>query len=231
MASAEYDVWLFDLDGTLVDIEPDHPRRVFDEIGDRLGQEFTDREVTVLWHGLGGSRNEQLREWGVDPEPFWAAFHEIEDPIRRAEATYLYDDAERLLADLDRPIGVVTHSQTHLTEAALDHLDIADWFDTVVCCDADIGWKPDPAPVERALTDLGVAGNGHEGVLVGDSPADIGAAWNAGLDAAHVERFDPHERGQCVRADYRVDRLDALRETAATDGGASVENSAGETDG
>jgi len=129
MASAEYDVWLFDLDGTLVDIEPDHPRRVFDEIGDRLGQEFTDREVTVLWHGLGGSRNEQLREWGVDPEPFWAAFHEIEDPIRRAEATYLYDDVERFVGAIDGPVGLVTHCQEYLTGPVLDELDIADWFD------------------------------------------------------------------------------------------------------
>ena len=216
MANAAYDVWLFDLDGTLIDIEPDHPRWVFDEIGDRLGRDFSDQEVRILWHGLGGPRNEQLREWGIDPGPFWEAFHEIEDPIRRAEATYLYDDAERLIASLDRPVGLVTHSQTHLTEAALDHLDIADWFDTVVCCDDEIGWKPDPDPVHLALSDLGVAGNGHDGVFVGDSPGDVGAAWNAGLDAAHVERFDPHVRGQCVRADHRVDRLDDLWALAGT---------------
>ena len=209
MAPAEYDVWLFDLDGTLIDIEPDHPRIVFDEIGERLGREFSDREITILWHGLGGARNDQLREWGIDPEPFWEAFHEVEDAQRRAEATYLYDDAEALLQSLSQPIGIVTHSQTHLTEAALEHLGIEDWFDTVVCCDDDLGWKPDPAPVERALAGLG-ATNGQHGVLVGDSPGDVGAAWNAGLDAAHVERFDHHERGQCVRADYRVSRLDEL---------------------
>ncbi|QSG06524.1 HAD family hydrolase [Halapricum desulfuricans] len=208
MASA-YDAWLFDLDGTLVDVDPAHPRRVFDEIGDRLGREFSEAEVTTLWHGFGGSRNAQLRQWGLDPDPFWELFHEVEDPVRRAEATYLYDDAERLLAELEGPVGVVTHSQPPLTEAVLDRLEIADWFDAVVCCGEDIGWKPDPGPVYRALDDLGVSGDG-ETILVGDSPSDVGAAWNAGLDAAHVERFDPAERGHCVLADHRVDRLDSL---------------------
>jgi excinuclease ABC A subunit len=118
-------------------------------------------------------------------------------------------DAEELLGRIDEPIGIVTHSQTYLTEPVLDRLDITDWFDTVVCCDGDLGWKPDPAPVELALSELG-ATTGHTSVLGGDSPSDVGAAWNAGLDAVHVERFDPYWRGHCVRADQRVERLDEL---------------------
>ena len=209
MESDDYDVWLFDLDGTVVDTTFEHARAVFDDVGDRIGYEFSDGQVEVLWHGLGGERSAQLRAWGIDPDPFWAAFHDLENPERRAEATYLYDDAERLLSSIEGPLGIVTHSQSALAELVLDRLDIADWFDTVVCCGGELGWKPDPAPVERALADLG-ATNGHSGVLIGDSPSDVGAAWNAGLDAAHVERFDPHRRGQCVRADYRLERLDEL---------------------
>jgi phosphoglycolate phosphatase len=40
--------------------------------------------------------------------------------------------------------------------------------------------------------------------MAGDDADDVGAAWNAGLDAVHVERHDPHERGQCVMGDHRV---------------------------
>jgi len=209
MAVANYDAWLFDLDGTLIDIEPSHPRWLFDRVGDRLDRTFTDREVTVLWHGLGGSRDEQLRQWGIDPPEFWRAFHDVEEARRRAAHTFLYEDAERLLQSITAPVGIVTHSQPHLTSAALDELGIDDWFDIVVCCDDEIGWKPDPAPVERALATLG-ASRGPGTVMVGDSPADVGAAWNAGLSAIHVERFDPHLRGQCVRADHRVRSLDEL---------------------
>ena len=205
---SDYDVWLLDLDGTIVDASFGHVRWVFDEVGDRLGRRFTDEEAERLWNGLCGEPNDELRRMGVDPGTFWQAFHEVEDPDRRAAATTLYEDAA-VVAEVDSPTALVTHCQSYLTEAVLEIHGIADWFDAVVCCDDDVGWKPDPAPVERALRDLGVRGD-VEGVLVGDTVGDVGAAWNAGLDAAHVERFDHDRRRRCVLADYRVSRLDEL---------------------
>jgi phosphoglycolate phosphatase len=202
---AGYDGWLFDLDGTLVDAEWDYTRAVFDRVGDRIGREFSDREAEVLWHGLRGRRNDCLREWGVDPEAFWPAFHAEEDPQARAEATYLHDDAA-FVADLDAPVGLVTHCAAFLTGPVLDHLDIRDWFDVVVCCSDETGWKPDPGPVERALARMGVT----DGVLAGDGAGDVGAAWNAGLDSIHVERHGPDRRGRCVLADYRVESFGDL---------------------
>ncbi|MFB6073846.1 MAG: HAD family hydrolase [Haloarculaceae archaeon] len=208
--SADYDFWLFDLDGTLVDVDPAYPRRVLGEVGDRLGVAFTEADVDALWYGMGGSREQILRRRRVDPERFWTTFHEVEDPAARARATYLYDDAEHFLADRSEPVGLVTHCQSYLTDPLLDRLDIRDWFDAVVCCTAETGWKPDPAPVERTMSEMGVARNGHDGALAGDDPDDVGAAWNAGLDAVYVRRADPAERGQCVLADHRVDSLDEL---------------------
>jgi phosphoglycolate phosphatase len=204
MSRNDYDFWVFDLDGTLVDIEPSYPRDVLTEVGDRLGVTFTERDVTVLWYGMGGTRDQCLRRRGVDPEQFWETFHEVEDPLARASATFLYDDAEQFISRIDGPVGLVTHCQQYLTEPVLEELDIGDWFDSVVCCTEEIGWKPDPGPVEQAMADMGVGYNGHVGALVGVDADDVGAAWNAGLDAVHVERHDPHERGQCVMGDHRV---------------------------
>lgn len=208
MAGA-YDYWLLDLDGTLVDVEWRYVRDVFDEVGDRLDRPFSDAEAETLWHGLTGSRNRQLRRWDVDPESFWTAFHDVEDPRVRAEATYLYDDAA-FVADLEEPVGLVTHCQSFLTDPILDHLDIADWFDVVCCCTDETGWKPDPAPVESVVADLGVGTNGRAGVLAGDGACDVGAAWNAGLDAIHVDRHGPERRGHCVRGDHRIRSFDEL---------------------
>jgi phosphoglycolate phosphatase len=222
MVSDEYDFWLLDLDGTLVDIQPSYVHQVFDEVGDRLGREFTDREAEILWHGLGGSRNEQLAEWNIDVEEFWTVFHDVEDPEARARHTYLYDDAE-FVGELDGPVGLVTHCQEYLTGPVLDHIGIADWFDTVVCCNDEVGWKPDPKPVEKAMADLGLlthgrpmTDGGQRGVLAGDGPHDIGAAWNAGLDGIHVERHDPSERGQCVLGDYRIENFHELHDVAGS---------------
>ncbi|MDS0283587.1 HAD family hydrolase [Haloarcula onubensis] len=203
---ADYDFWLFDLDGTLVDVEPAYPVEVMERVGDRLGQGFSEREAALLWYGQGDARRGLLAEREVDPSLFWDVFHEEEDPLERAEATYLYDDVEGFLADRTDPVGLVTHCQAYLTEPILDGLDISDWFDTVVCCDDDIGWKPDPEPVHRAMSDMG-AHTGHAGVLAGDNPGDIGAAWNAGLDGIHVARDSPISDDRCVRGDHRVTSL------------------------
>ncbi|PSQ16132.1 HAD family hydrolase [Halobacteriales archaeon QS_8_69_26] len=216
----EYEFWLFDLDGTLVDVRPDYARRRIEEVGDRLGVEFTDYEKGVLWHGLSGVRRPHLSRRGVDPTEFWTAFHETEDAAARAEATFLYDDAA-FVGDLDAPVGLVTHCQRYLTEPVLETLGIADWFDAVVCCTEDVGWKPDPAPVRAAMdrlgvdarqvaTDGGFGRTGAPGVLAGDGPHDVGAAWNTGLDGIHVERHGHDRRGQCVLGDYRVTSFDEL---------------------
>jgi phosphoglycolate phosphatase len=202
-----YDFWLFDLDGTLVDVEQSYPAAVMERVGDRLGEGFTDQEAAMLWYGQGETRRGLLAEREVDPERFWQVFHEEEDPYARAEATYLYDDVEAFLAERTEPVGLVTHCQEYLTGPILDGLDIGDWFDTVVCCDDDIGWKPDPKPVNRAMAEMGVSG---DGVLAGDNPGDIGAAWNAGLDGIHVERESPISADRCVRGDHRISSLREL---------------------
>ncbi|MFB6154682.1 MAG: HAD family hydrolase [Haloferacaceae archaeon] len=213
----DYDFWLFDLDGTLVDVEWSYVRETFDQVGDRLGRPFTDAEAETVWHGLSGTRDEQLRDWDVDPRTFWRTLHEAEDARTRAEATYLHDDAAALVSELDVPVGVVTHCPPSFTGPVLDHLGVRDWFDTVVCCSDELGWKPDAAPVERAMANIGV-GDDSAGVLAGDSENDVGAAWNADLDGIHVERHDPRIRGRCVLGDYRVRSFGELRAPARTAG-------------
>ncbi|MGQ4557465.1 HAD family hydrolase [Halobellus sp. GM3] len=228
-----YDFWLFDLDGTLVDAEWSYTREVFDRVGDRLGRAFTDREAEVIWHGLGGARDPQLRAWGIDPEEFWPAFHAVEDPAARAEATYLHDDAAALVSELVAggvPVGVVTHCQAFLADPVVEHLDVGDWFDSFVSCTADTGWKPDPTPVRHAIEGLGIdPANPGRGVLAGDGASDVGAAWNAGLDGIHVERHSPTHRGHCVLADHRVSTFDELSQETlgldvAADGGVASDD-------
>lgn len=210
MTTPAYDFCLLDLDGTLVDVDLDYARSVFDRVGSRVGYSFSDQQVEQLWYGLGAPRNDLLRRWGVDVDGFWTAFHDEEDPEARAAATYLYDDAARFLARTDVLLGIVTHCQDYLTRPILADLDLEDRFDAVVCCSRQVGWKPDPTPVELAMERLGTANNGHRGALVGDGPQDVGAAWNAGLDGIHIERHDPAKRGHCVMGDRRLRSLDGF---------------------
>ncbi len=209
MVPNAYDFWLLDLDGTLVDVEDSYRREVFDAVGDRLGRSFTDRQTEVLWHGIGGDRSDVLSEWGVDPERFWEVFDAIDDPVERAEASYLYDDAHAVAA-IDGPTGLVTHCPARPTAHVLEHLDIRDWFDGVVCCDDEVGFKPDPRPVRAAMAKLGIWHNGRDGVLVGDGWSDLVAATNAGLDGVHVERHAPDQHGYCEPHGHCVSGFDEL---------------------
>jgi phosphoglycolate phosphatase len=215
MRPEAYDFWLLDLDGTLVDTEWAYTRQVFDRVGERLDYHFSDREARALWHGLVGSRDAYLDRLGFEPVEFWETFHAIEDPQERVAATYLHDDA-RFVADLDVPVGVVTHSQPFLAEPVIENLDIGHWFDTVVTCSEELGWKPDPTPLEFAMDQMGVD-PGADGVMVGDADTDVGAGWNAGLDAVHVERHGACERGKCVLGDHRVSSFEDLFARSASD--------------
>jgi len=198
----QYDYWLFDLDGTLVDVESSYRRGVVTGVEDRLGLSFTDEQRYMLWHGTDEIRRDLLPD-DLGIREFWEVFDEVDDPIERAEATYLYDDAD-WVADVDAPAGIVTHCPEPVAEVVFDTLGIRDWFETIVCCSEELGWKPDPAPVEHAKRGIDVAYNGHQGVLAGDSACDIGAAENAGLDGIHVDRHDPDVNGQPSIGDYRI---------------------------
>jgi len=220
MNESRFDFWMLDLDGTLVDVEESYVQEIVGEVGERVGASFDawesemlwygPTEPRALWYGPTEPRARILQAHDVDREHFWAAFHEVEEPETRAAATHLYPDAEAFLAAVDAPVGLVTHCQEYLTGPVLDELDIGDWFDTVVCCTEETGWKPDPQPIEMAMADLGVSHNGHRGAMVGDDPGDTGAAWNAGLSAIHVSRRDPERIGRCVRGDRRISSLTEL---------------------
>lgn len=206
-----YDCIIFDLDGVLVDVEDSYKHEVFAEVGDRLDDTFTERQIQSLWHGVGaGSRDDILRNWGYsDPREFWRVFDELDTPERRLQHTYAYSDVNAL-RDLDARMGIVTHSPPELAEPALRKTGLSELFDSVVSCSYDIGYKPNPEPIEKCAGELG-AGDGA--VMIGDSVSDVRGAWNAGLTAGHIDRV-----GHRVEADFNIESLREVPEIAA-DGG------------
>lgn len=205
-----YDFWLFDLDGTVVDVEASYIHSVCFEVGQRLGVSFSNRQAEHLWYGFGDTREQVFSETGIDPATFWEVFHEVDAPKARAAATHIYPDAAAFLETIDDPLALVTHCQPYLTYPILSQLEIDHWFDTVVCCSEETGWKPDPAPLELAMDDLQVCSNGVTGAMVGDDPGDVHAARNAGLDAISVARHDTERVGPLETGDYHVTDLTSL---------------------
>lgn len=206
-----YDFWVVDLDGTLIDVDPEYITRTIGRVGKELGVDFSPSEAERIWRGFHGEPTQLLAGKGVDPAAFWQTYHEVEDADERAAATFRYPDAE-VFAAVPAPVALVTHCQPYLIGPVMERIGIADWFDAIVCCNDDLGWKPDPGPIEHAVDALGRSLSADRGAVVGDTALDVGAAWNAGLDAIHIERHSPARRGCCVRADYRVTDLRELVE-------------------
>ena len=87
-----------------------------------------------------------------------------------------------MLAELKRrgvPMGVVTGKSRRSAEITLEELGWTDCFAAVVTGDEMTKQKPDPQGVIMAARKLGA--NEKACVMVGDSPADIGAGKAAGM--------------------------------------------------
>jgi len=105
-------------------------------------------------------------------------------------------DGLQSLRDQGLALAVVTNKATEFTLPLLKHLELADYFDVVVCGDTCARRKPDPDPVRHACQQLGVI-PAHS-VLIGDSVNDVQAARAAGCRALAVPYG--YNEGQPVEA-------------------------------
>ncbi len=114
--------------------------------------------------------------------------------------------------------GICTNKLETVTTSILNEMDLARWFDGVVGSDHSRRRKPAADPVLLAIARAG--GERNNAIMIGDSPADIGAGKAASLPTIAVSygytNVPPTELG----ADILIDRLDqvvnAVKEIQAT---------------
>lgn len=178
---------LFDMDGVLADIR-DSYRMAIIETAATYGVEVSNRDIEHRKDE--GNAND---DWELTHELLRSAG--IEVPFEEVKATFeswylgkgddqtpLYEHEELLVGDsLDAlagelPLGIVTGRPRRDAHRFLEQAGITDYFDTVVCKE-DAPIKPDPAPIELAMNQLGCT----HAWFVGDTPDDIRAARRAGV--------------------------------------------------
>ena len=203
---------LWDLDGTLVDSGTD--------IANAIEHTLVARRLPPIGaarvRGFVGDGAKQLveRSWAAaggtagpdDVAAFLAYYGE-----HLVDTTHIHPpDIVELLARIDAPQAVVTNKPERNARHVLEVLGLARYFPVVIGGDTLPTRKPDPAMLHEALARLGAP----RGVLVGDGPADVGAAraakmWMIGVDWGI---------GQPVGADVRVGTVEALRAALAAAG-------------
>ncbi len=179
---------LFDLDGTILDTN-----ELIIESFQHVFREHLDKEIerAALVQQMGRPLDDQLRLFAGRTEA------EAVDDLRQAYRSYnisrhdelvtAFPHTSEVLEKLKQAgvkLGVVTSKVRLTTERGLRHCGLFEWMDTIVTVDDVTRPKPHPEGVLQAMQALH-AQPAHTW-MVGDSPYDMGAAKQAGVQAVGV---------------------------------------------
>jgi phosphoglycolate phosphatase len=198
---------IFDLDGTIIDNNDDYMESMLCRVGKDIGRDLGLRHAQDLWYSVGTmSRDEVICGWGLDPDAFWKVFNKYESLDEKLKNTYLHRDA-LALRTLNIPMGIVTHTSLEHTSKLLELVDMRQYFDPIVACTEDTGFKPSPLPLIYCVMTMKL--NFDEVLYVGDTASDMMAAKEAHVKSVYVNRFN---RPLCFKPDYEIDSLEKLAE-------------------
>lgn len=188
---ANYDAYLFDLDGTLVDTAPDINAALNYGLR-KAGLSEVDEALTRHWVGHGSRmlinqalRHHQKQDKDVEPilKNFLAFYSD-----HLAVHSIVYPGVLQTLDALESrgaKLAVVTNKLAELSNPLLQQIGLHDRFDAVVCGDTASAPKPDAAPIHYCLSALGKI-SAERALFVGDSDTDVGAANAANMDVVCV---------------------------------------------
>jgi pyrophosphatase PpaX len=173
---------LWDLDDTLLNTLPARIASLAHAYRVIIG---TSVDPVELWRSNRGGTLEDLarRLVGSDYHHFCRTYRD--HYYGRDRDSRPFDGVEAVLRSLHAaaiPMVVVTSKVSHGATEELATAGILQYFHSVVGFDDTDRHKPDPEPVYAALDRL-LADRPERVVFVGDSPADIWAARNAGVTA------------------------------------------------
>ncbi len=179
-----FPVYLFDVDGTLVDSAADICGAVQgvlasthqNEVPFELLKGYIGRHLTDLFEDLFPDyTTEQI-------DKFIAEYRRIY-PERKHAATKVYPGVKAVLAALPGKKSTATTKGTPTTRLILEMFDLLSCFDHVQGTDG-FPAKPNPDVILRALDVLGAAPK--DCLFIGDSVADMEAARRAGVRSCAV---------------------------------------------
>ena len=177
-----YPVYLFDVDGTLVDSAPDICGAQM-EVLTALG--VTGINEPYLRGYIGRHLIDLFADLGVEPDEMQPLIGRYRDTYlaRGHGSTKVYPGIAEMLAALDGRKSTATIKTSRTTRALLEQFGLASHFDHVQGTDG-FPAKPEPDVILAALK--GLDARAEDCLLVGDSPADMEAGRRAGVRTCAV---------------------------------------------
>jgi phosphoglycolate phosphatase len=187
-----FDLIMFDLDGTLIETAPEICDAVNDtlrrfDLPDVSQQQVNDwighgtRELLIQALAFSSmTRVEVVR--ASESFPLIAAEFDIHYQARCGTRSHLYPQVRETLTALRAQgvkLAVVTNKEGRFTQTVLNVHTLSPLLDSVVSGDTLPTKKPDPAGIFHCLAQFGVPA--HRALFVGDSSIDVATARNAGV--------------------------------------------------
>lgn len=192
-----FPVYLFDIDGTLVDSAADITgaqrevlaTRGIHDLEDEFLRRYIGRHLIDLFGDLGVPE--------AEIEPMVDHYRRIY-PLREHRATTVYPGVVEMLTSLGGRKSTATTKGTQTTRTVLEKFGLVDHFHHVQGTDG-FPAKPEPDVIHRSLEGLGATVD--QCLFIGDSPADMEAGRRAGVktcavrwgygDVGEMARFEP----------------------------------------
>lgn len=192
-----YSCFIFDMDGTITNTN----RLIFDSFNHIVetygGARMTDREIAALF----GPPEEGALEVIVGRDRLDEAMDRYLKYYREHHHALasVYAGMPEILEDLYRcgvSLALFTGKGRHTTAITLEMFGLGKFFRKVVTGNDVVRHKPSGEGIQSILQELGVSKD--RSVMVGDSPADIFAAREAGIAVASV-LWDPFARERVLK--------------------------------
>ncbi len=173
---------LYDLDGTLADTRRDIINGVRHALQVLEGPDLTDDEIKdcvgtglhALIKQVFRTEDEQLADRG-------SKLYREHYKAHMLDHTKLYPGAREFLEHFkDRKQAVITNKPNPFSSQILEALGVAHFFIAILAGDNGLPFKPDPAAIHHLMEETNATA--EEAIFVGDSPIDIQAARNAGVE-------------------------------------------------
>lgn len=189
----DYEAFILDLDGTLIDSGKYHAKAFADAVFEHSGYALTPAEHHEFFASHSTWFTKTLNErhgLGLDPE---MVLESKRARMRKIFMVELFAGAHDFLAFWQgkRPMALATNSPLSFVQPALKDAGIMSYFECIVTSDHVTHRKPDPEMIEIAIQTLGI--DPLRTLVFEDQMIGVEAARMAGAQVVAVDNGQPVE--------------------------------------
>ncbi len=225
----KFDFYLFDLDGTLLDLGNigAHADQILEETLRRLNVDNIPdiNERKELWFS-GGQFQKVLKNWGIiDSDNFWKYYDKTDFEKRqvllRNKEISLFKDVKTVLELIhnhkdDKKIAICTNTANYIVDFFLKYFKIIHYFHEIFSMgDANQEFaKPSPKGILTILKKFDFDHHNKKAIMIGDSIHDIRAAKEAKISSCLIDHQKgneiKHYKQWKIQPDYVIEYLSEL---------------------